>query len=56
MQTEVVLGWTFAKDVTIDGKVPKCTPDEVERLLKRFPFIADQIDAVAGNRASFLKG
>jgi hypothetical protein len=49
-----VVSWRFDKDVTIDGKQPACTPEEVKRLFRRFPWMAEQCEAVAGDRAAFL--
>lgn len=50
-----VMSWNFKEGVTIDGKVPACTPSEIEAVLRRFPFIRDQLDVAAGDRAGFMK-
>lgn len=54
IQVAIVLDWTWS-GLTLDGETPDCTPEQVERVLRRFPFIAEQIDAAAGDRSSFLQ-
>lgn len=47
-----VISWT---GVVIDGKEIECTKSNAEAVLKRFPFIREQLDAVVGDRAGFMK-
>lgn len=55
MQAATIKGWAFAEGFTLDGKVPECNPTEAERLLRRFPFIAKQVDDAAADQARFLE-
>lgn len=48
--------WEFGPDVTIDGKRPEWSAKECERLFTRFPFMFEQVNAAAGDRAGFIKG
>lgn len=38
----------------MDGKPLECTRDNIRMVLEKFPFIAEQIDAAAGDRALFF--
>ena len=56
----VMVSWTFGKgpdgeQLTIDGRVPEFNPEEVRKLLKRFPWIMQQVDDKAGERTNFLE-
>lgn len=55
VQVAAIVGWTFAEGVTLDGGVPDFTAENVERLLKRFPFIARQVDELADDASAFLE-
>lgn len=49
-----VISWTFADGVKIDGEQPDCTPENVDRLLKRFSWLGQQIDDKASDQSAFL--
>lgn len=55
VQVAAVVGWSFADGVTLDGSVPEFNEKGVEALLKRFPFIARQIDEIADDASAFLE-
>lgn len=38
----------------MDGKPLECTRDNIRMVLEKFPFIAEQIDAAAGDRTLFF--
>lgn len=48
-----VISWN---SVMVDGEQMECTAENAARLFQRFPFIREQVDAKAGDRAAFLKG
>lgn len=48
--------WEFATGTTLEGKTPDWSVKEAERLFARFPFIYEQVNAAAGERAGFIKG
>ncbi len=50
-----VTGWKFAEGVTLDGVVPEFTKENVERLMKRFPFVLEQVDSFASDQANYLE-
>lgn len=50
---ETVISWS--PDPTFGGKATSCSPENVETVLRAFPFIREQLDASAGSRADFLK-
>lgn len=48
-----VVSWT---GMEMDGQTLECTRDNVLAVLKRFPWVGEQIDAVGGDRAAFFRG
>ncbi len=46
-----IVGWT---GIQLDGKDLEFTPSNVSLILKKYSFIADQIDKTAGDRALFF--
>lgn len=46
-----IVGW---EGVELDGKALPFTRENARTILERFPFIAEQIDAVAADRAAFF--
>ena len=46
-----VISWT---GVMVEGKVLECTMENAVELFRRFPFIQEQVDAEANDRASFF--
>lgn len=55
LTARVCNSWKFAADTTIDGKVPEFSLEQAIAVMKRFPFIREQVDAAAGTRAGFSK-
>ncbi|MDF2797514.1 MAG: hypothetical protein K0R85_258 [Devosia sp.] len=47
-----VISWN---SVVIDGADVPCTYENAIALFQRFPFIREQVDSAAGNRAGFLQ-
>ncbi len=52
MTCAAIIGWD---GVIVDGKAVEFNPCNASILLKRFPFIRDQIDAAVGDRSVFIK-
>lgn len=51
-----VTAWDWPEGFELSGNsAPACTPDNVKELLRQCPFVGEQMDAVAGDRASFLE-
>jgi hypothetical protein len=42
------------QNIIVDGKALECTAENVRMVLKRFPWIREQVDLFVGNRANFL--
>lgn len=55
VQAAAIAGWSFDDGVTLDGVVPEFTPENVDRVLRRFPFIAAQVDDLAADASAFLE-
>lgn len=53
MASLAVAAWT---DVEEDGKPVECTRENVERLLRAYPWFFDQVHNAARTRSLFIKG
>lgn len=42
-------------DIVLEGKTPKCTPDNVSSLYKDFPWIKEQVEDAVNDISSFMK-
>ncbi|WP_416355560.1 hypothetical protein ACLNGM_15080 [Aureimonas phyllosphaerae] len=50
-----VLSWQGDADFELDGQpIGECNKEAVEALIRRFPFIGQQIDDFAGDQSNFL--
>lgn len=49
---DMTISWS---PITLDGADLPCTPDNAAKLYRRFPFIRDQVNEAAGDRAGFLQ-
>lgn len=49
-----VSGWRFEGDTTFEGEQPKCTPENIRRIVSR-EWIREQIDQELGDVASFFQ-
>ncbi len=43
------------RDISVEGKLLECTPDNVRKVYERFPWIAEQVDEFQADRANFLQ-
>lgn len=50
----LVMGWTLP--FSLDGQPLEYTPANAQLLVRRFPWIRQQVDRAAGVRANFLPG
>lgn len=48
-----IVGWS---GMEYQGAALDCTPENVKRILTEFPWIGEQVDAVAQDRAAFFRG
>lgn len=56
-----VADWEWCKDedgdqVTFEGEQPECTPENVERVFKKLPWIKDQVSEAFNEREAFFTG
>ncbi len=49
-----IVRWEFSDDLTIDGGVPDCTPENAQSILRRFPFVADQVAKKSRTQSAFF--
>ena len=54
LQASVIVGWDWYA-LKLDGQVPEFNLANVKAVLNRFPFIAEQVDVLANDRAAFLE-
>ena len=50
--SQAVISWT---GVEFNGQALECTVENVDMVLRRLPFIREQVDAAVGDRAGFMK-
>lgn len=42
--------------IEVDGEKLPCTPDNVKKIYRGYPWIVEQVDGVVSNRANFITG
>lgn len=47
-----VVDWTWG--IKLDGKIPSCDRETIVAVFTRFPWMAEQVDAVVSDRAAFF--
>jgi len=50
-----VSDWTWEGDLTFEGGKPEFTPSDLRKVLKKLPWVRDQIDIELGNEAAFFE-
>lgn len=50
-----VCGWDWQGDLNFEGSKPELTPVNLRKVLKKLPWIRDQIDTELGNDAAFFE-
>lgn len=50
-----VAGWEWEGELTFEGTKPDFAPANLRKVLKKLPWVRDQIDAELGNDAAFFE-
>lgn len=50
-----VESWQWIGDATFEGEKPEATPDNVRKVLKKLPWLRDQIDKELGETEEFFR-